>query len=273
LAPTLFTTSKGDGEMALNKDQEKYITGAVDPMRRRAQQVESQNLQQHNDALGRRAAQLGGGPSGAFIKQESLARDASAKRLADANEGINAQEAGLRFQAGEADVGRQFQTSERVGSQKFASGESALQRKFLTGERLGQEKFATGERLGAQEFATGERLGSQEHQTLLSDKQIQAAYDSQVMAIEAAAAEGKLNRAQADKQLAETKRQFNEETAFNKKMAGLDALLKAGESSLSWEAVHAIFTEMGMEIPDVTALRAQAPSAKKTPSSFSDLKD
>lgn len=58
--------------------------------RQRAAQVERSRLQQGQDALARRAAQLGGAPGGAFVKQEQIAMDQSAERLGQSNSEIDA---------------------------------------------------------------------------------------------------------------------------------------------------------------------------------------
>jgi hypothetical protein len=107
--------------------------------------------------MARRAAQLGGGPSGAFIKQEQLAMDASAQRLGEANEAIDAAKAGemrriremeegMNFQREEAGAQRTFQSGEREASQKFAAGESAMARALqeagLTGTYNGTSTMA-----------------------------------------------------------------------------------------------------------------------------------
>jgi hypothetical protein len=109
--------------MPLSSVQTKQIAGQFDPLRKKAAQTEAANLQTQKDALARRAAQLGGGPSGALIKQESLAADAMGRRLADANEGINAQQTGALNQAREIQDQRDFQKAERVDSQKFAGAQ------------------------------------------------------------------------------------------------------------------------------------------------------
>lgn len=151
----------------------KADNSQFDLARRRAQSETNAQVQQQRDALQRRAAQTGGGVSGALIKQEQMAQEAGAKRLADVNEGIDAQAAQERMRINEINTGREYQTSERMAGQKFASGEAALQRKFQTGERLGAQDFSakqagiqrdwqTGERVAGQDFARGERLGSQD---------------------------------------------------------------------------------------------------------------
>ena len=152
-------------------------TAQVNPFelaRKRASQQEGAALQGQKDAIARRSAQLGGGPSGAMIKQEALAADASQKRLGDVNEGINAQEQAEAMRVREIQEGRQFQTSERLGSQEFASGEAGKQRTFTTGERLGGQDFAAGEAGKQRTFATGERIGGQEF--VAGQSAIQRAY-------------------------------------------------------------------------------------------------
>lgn len=154
--------------MALGDDVGKQF----DYQRQKAATREAANLQGQKDAMARRAAQLGGGPSGAFIKQEQIAGDQSAARLADANAGINeAQNAEVR-RLNEVKEGRDFQTSERLGSQGFATkerlgsqefgaGQADLGRKFQTSERLGSEDFGAGQAAIGRKFQTSERLGTQ----------------------------------------------------------------------------------------------------------------
>lgn len=140
--------------------------------RQRASQQSNAAVQSQKDAMKRRFAASGSLNSGAALKQNQLVEQEGAQRLQQANEGINAQEQGVRKQEREADKGRQFQTSERVGSQDFAAGQGKLGREFQTSERLGSQDFTAGqantqrdfmksERLGSQDFATNERLGSQ----------------------------------------------------------------------------------------------------------------
>lgn len=132
-----------------------------DVARKRAAQSEQANLQTQKSALERRAAQLGGGPSGALIKQERIAADESAQRLQGANEGINAQEMQERGRIQEIKEGRAFARSERLGSQGFAAQQAGLQRKFQTGERLGGESFASREARLGRDFAQSERKAGQ----------------------------------------------------------------------------------------------------------------
>jgi hypothetical protein len=127
-----------------------------DLARKRAAQTEQANVQAQKDAIARRSAQLGGGVSGAMMKQEQIVADESAKRLADANEGIDTAQRAEDRRIREIEDARKFQTSEREASQGFMSGEALKQREYGTSERLSGQEFARGERLGGQEFAAGE---------------------------------------------------------------------------------------------------------------------
>jgi hypothetical protein len=140
--------------------------------RKRAAQQEASNLQGQNDAIKRRMASMGGGPSGAMVKLENQARDDSAKRLADANEGIDVQEhaenrriaeikEGRDFQRGEREASQLFSRGEREASQLFGSGEAEKGRLFSRGEREAAQTWQSGEAKLGREFATSERLGSE----------------------------------------------------------------------------------------------------------------
>lgn len=170
--------------MAFTAQQEQGIKKQYDPLRKRAEQAERANLQTQNDAMARRAAMQGGGPGGAYEKQAQLAQESSARRLQDANEGINAQESGALNQAREIQAGRDFSREERLGSQDFSRGERLGQQKFATGERLGsqdfsakqaaeQRSFVSGERAASQKWQTGERADAQRQQ----DRQFQQQLD------------------------------------------------------------------------------------------------
>jgi hypothetical protein len=148
------------------------VSKEFDYARKRAAQNEATQSQGQLDALKRRGAQLGGGPSGALMKQENLAREASARRLADANEQIDTAQRGEVRRIGEVQEGRDFTRAEREASQGFARGEREATHAFARGEReAGQgfsseqaalmRRFQTGEREAGQTFAQGERVGSQ----------------------------------------------------------------------------------------------------------------
>lgn len=219
--------------MPLSQQKTEDIQKQYDPMRKRAQVQEAANLQGANDAMARRAAAQGGGPGGAYEKQAQLAQEASARRLQDANEGIDAQQQGAVNQAREVQDQRDFQTSERTGSQQFASGE----------------------RQASQTFA-----GQQQSQ------QIQAQKDMQAKQIEAAAAEGKLTRAQADKQLAEMQRQYDKDYAANEKTNIINTILSGVNSDIPPERIGHLMAVLGYPdfqgIPGLTDMKAGgAPAA------------
>lgn len=195
-----------------------------DVARKRAAQQESANSQQAGDAIKRRMASMGGGPSGAMVKLEGQARDESAKRLATANEGIDVAEQGENRRIAEVKEGREFQTSERLGSQDFAASQADTQRKYGTSEREASQTFAGGQQ----------------------DKQIQAQFDMQTKQIEAAAAEGRLSREQADKALQETKRQYDQDLIENKKTNYINSVLSAHNSKMPPEEMRKLLDGLGV---------------------------
>jgi hypothetical protein len=91
--------------------------------------------------MARRSAQLGGGPSGALIKQEAIAQDQSAQRLQGANEGIDAAQNAENRRIREMEDARKFQTSERLGGQEFASAQREASQGFAAAQREQQNKF------------------------------------------------------------------------------------------------------------------------------------
>jgi len=190
-------------------------TAQFDVARKRAQQAENANLQQQQGALARRAAQLGGGPSGALIKQERIAQNESAERVQNANEGINAQEMQERGRVQELNDNRAFQTSERMGSQKFGAGQAQLQRKFQTGERLGSQSFASNEARYGRKFAKGEREAGQQFAWKSMGQQ-------QGFQAQQAALAQQMQNAQFQQQFGFSKEQFEQQKfvdAFNMELA------------------------------------------------------
>lgn len=161
--------------MALSSTQTAEIQKQYDPMRRRLQTQEAANLQSQKDALARRAAQMGGGPSGAFIKQEALANDAFARRLQDGNEAIDAQQAAEARRVAEVQEGRDFARQERLGGQEFASKQSALDRmlqRSLQSESLGLQRYGIDVNKGLQEGQlTGIYGGKDTFAKTMADKQ------------------------------------------------------------------------------------------------------
>ena len=129
--------------------------------RKRAATQETANLQGQKDAIARRAAQLGGGPSGAMIKQEGIAADESAKRMQAANEGIDVAEQSENRRIREVQEGREFQTKERLGSQDFGASQADLQRRYGTSERLGSQDFGATQADIQRRYGTTEREAGQ----------------------------------------------------------------------------------------------------------------
>lgn len=118
------------------------INSGYDTQYKRAQQQAGAALQAQKDALQRRAAMLGGGPGGAFVKAEQTAANQSQQGLQQANEGIDAQRNAELRNLHMTQLGQQFQQSEREAGQQFAQGEAEKGRQFQTSERLGSEDFA-----------------------------------------------------------------------------------------------------------------------------------
>ncbi len=145
----------------------KGITGQFDYARQKAAQTEGANLQGQKDALARRAAQLGGGPSGAFVKAEQTAGNDSAQRLQSANEGINQQQAAALRDVNMTQLGQQYQTSEREAGQGFQAGQQQ----------------------SAQTFQAGQQTAALSAQSSLADKQIEAQKLMQEKGLTAAAAQ------------------------------------------------------------------------------------
>lgn len=126
-------------------------------MRRRAQQQAEASRQQGQDALKRQYASTGGLSSGAYVKQQQIAEDASARQSGEAMQGIDAlqqqenqRQAEIKqaqeFQSGEAEKQRGFATHEREAGQQFTGGmfgeDLALKRRaFESGEAFQNKEF------------------------------------------------------------------------------------------------------------------------------------
>lgn len=114
------------------------IVGGYSNQRQQAAQQEGANLQGQRDAINRKAAQLGGGPSGALIKADQQEGDASAQRLQGANANIDqAQAADLRG-VQMTQLGQQYTTSEREAGQQFAAGQQQSSQTFQAGQQASQ---------------------------------------------------------------------------------------------------------------------------------------
>ncbi len=214
-------------------DLQQGVNEQFDYQRKKAAETEGANLDGQKQALARRAAQLGGGPSGALIKQEQVAGDQSAQRLASANEGIGAAQAAEQRRIREVQQGQEFAHNERVGSQDFAHTE----------------------RLGGQEFA-----GAQ------TDKTIQAQADAQTKQIEAAANEGKLTREQADEQLKMVKEQYKQDFDANAKTNIINTVTSMKNSGIPPEQIGALLKSLGLgnfglDIDQITGIGGLTASA------------
>lgn len=95
--------------------------------RQRVQQQEGAQVQQGRDALARRAAQLGGGPGGAFIKQEQRVMDESAERLGQANMEIDAAKDAEYRRMGELETQLNLQKEEAQAARDMATWQTELQ--------------------------------------------------------------------------------------------------------------------------------------------------
>ena len=129
-------------------------TKQFDVARSRASTAANADLQAKRDALARRAAQLGGGPSGAFIKAEQGAFDETQKNLGAANEQIDAAQQAEGRRIKEIQDAQRFQSSEREATQQFAAGQSAMDR------RMAQQQFEANKAL--QEAGLTGKYGGQE---------------------------------------------------------------------------------------------------------------
>lgn len=128
------------------------LRSKYDILRDRAKQQAKAGEDESVGALQRRFAQLGNLQSGAAIKQEQLAREASQGQAQRAVEDIDFQEQAANeqkqqiaderaFQSGEAEKGRSFAAGESKLGREFAAGESRLGRDFSSGEAGKQRDF------------------------------------------------------------------------------------------------------------------------------------
>lgn len=188
-------------------------------MRRRAAQTANTAADQEREGLRRRFAAIGSLNSGAAIKAESQVADRGAKRLEEANQNIDFQQAADAQRRKEIEEGRAFATSEREAGQKFASAMQELGFGQQTKEREAGQKFVSEQALSQRQYEAGENAKNRDFQNSLADKSaalqrealteqgrqfdIQFAQDRQVNAINSvlaqvmagimSAAEGKVN--------------------------------------------------------------------------------
>jgi len=131
-----------------------------------AQQRLGASGQQQNEALQRRFAQMGGGPSGASIKAQQNLGANLLQQQEDTLGGIDAaqlqeqqrrneMEQGKAFSSQEALAGRQFQSGEALAGRQFGAEQSALDRAIQAeqfGKQFGLSKQANTREEEAQKF-------------------------------------------------------------------------------------------------------------------------
>lgn len=234
--------------MALSAQQTNDINAQYDPLRKKAQQQESTNLQTQKDALARRAAALSGGPSGAFIKQEGVAADASAQRLQSANEGIDAQQQASVNQARETQAARDFSKSERLGSESFQSDQNAINRKLaeagLTGTYNGEATLAAKSAADQKALAEAGLTGTYNGQDTQAAKAA-----SQQKALAEAGLTGSYNGADTlQKQAIDAANsQQKLENDANNKTNVLNSIISLKNSGVSAEAIGSVLQSLGLD--------------------------
>lgn len=223
--------------MPLTAAKTQQIGEQFNPMRERLKRQEASNLQQERDSLARNQARLGGGPGGAFIKQEGLAADRSAQRLQQANEGVDAQQSAAMNQAREVAEQRDWQTGERVAGQKYA-----------TSERMGSQDFTARESAMAREL---QRYGIDVNKAL-GEGQLMGTYGGkQTLAAKSAADQKAMAEAQLTGMYGGTKTlaasQLDQENKVN--MANNVISTISNLRQLGWppEAITAALGQLGLE--------------------------
>ena len=122
---------------------------------------ESQTKQQEKEALQRRFASMGGLGSGASIKTEQMAEQASGKRLAEGMGNIEMSK--LAEQARQEEIAQQqaYGTSERQAGQAYGTSERQAGQAFGTSERMAGQAYGSMERKAGQAYGTSERQAGQ----------------------------------------------------------------------------------------------------------------
>lgn len=136
------------------------INKQFDYQRQQAQQQENANRQDQQDALQRRLAAAGGGPGGVGVEQEKQINNASAQRLQQANQGIDAQRDAALMDIQKTQLGQQFQTGEREAGQQFQQG--MQQAGFGHESQMQQAGFGEQEKL--QQAGFGQQAAMQKSQ-------------------------------------------------------------------------------------------------------------
>jgi hypothetical protein len=203
-----------------------------DLQRKRAAQQVNSDVQGQKDALQRRAAQLGGGVNGALIKQDQIAQDEGAKRLDQANEGINVAETAENARKAETD--RMFELQKRG---------VALQEAGITGSYNGQDTEARRQFLASKSLQeaglTGNYNGQATMQKAIADRQ---------QALAEAGLTGKYNGQDtlAGQTLAHTTAQDDREFAENVKNNAIASIINLKNSGLAEDKIVDILSKMGI---------------------------
>jgi hypothetical protein len=152
-----------------------------DYARDKAKQAVTSQVQGQRDAMQRRAAQLGGGPSGAFLKMENQAMEEGARRLDDINQGLDAQQMAELRRISEAQAGLDMQKygiDTSTGVQLYGIDvNKALGEGQLTGTYNGQDTLAKTGQDHAQGIAEAGVTGTYKGQDTLQKQSIDATTD------------------------------------------------------------------------------------------------
>ena len=145
------------------------IDRRFDMLKQRAAQESRAQTQEAEKGLTRQFSRLGGIGTGAFVKQQALAKEAGARRLGEATQNIEFQKLGEQQRQEDIQKQREFQTAERLGGQEFAAGQLGKQQEFARSERLGAQEFGASQAEMQRKYATGERVAAQDFQRGLFD--------------------------------------------------------------------------------------------------------
>ncbi len=138
-------------------------------------------------------------------------------------------------------------------------------------------------------YGTKEREAGQTFQAGQQEKAITAQFKQQEAQIKAAAAEGKLNREQANAQLVQLQKQFDSEMEQNKNTNAINSILSAHNSGIPPQAMSDLLASLGIvfkngvpEIPGVTTalppppptvVYRDAPPAAGTDPGYGSMRD
>ncbi len=163
----------------------------IEIQRRLLKQRMGEQSQAERQALERRFASMGGGPSGAQVKAMGQLGEQQARREEEAQMGLTAQEIQARMTLEEAEKQRKFMTGEREAGQTFAKTmqeqERGAQQAFARQEREAQQVFQKG--MAEQDLAFRERVFKAEDTARIKQMEIQQEQFKQQMQMEKEAME------------------------------------------------------------------------------------